>query len=131
MPILTVRVIDVTTGSGVSGAGVYLFIEGGSIEPPVNADISGTTGSDGVAQFDVEGFFRVGIIAKGYESAYDPHTPPEEWKDVWTCWGAVGVARDITYDFPVKYVGLPPSRIPIWLILPFGVGLGAIYLAGK
>ena len=125
MPILTVRVIDVTTGSGVSGADVYLFTEGGAIEPPANADISGTTGSDGVAQFQVEGFFRVGIVAKGYViyDPTDPRAPTEEWKDVWTCWGAVGVARDITYDFPVK-----PAVAPIWLILPFGVGLAAIFL---
>jgi len=107
----TITVTDIETNKGVANAPVYLFIGGGGIVPPENADYSGTTDAYGAAVFDVpQGFYRVGIIAKDYESAHDPHNPPAEWKDVWTCWGAGGTIG--IYDFEVKYVGVTPPPPP-------------------
>jgi len=102
MPILTVTVTDVDMGRGVPRTGVYLFSGGGPVEPPENADLSGTTDATGSVKFTASGFFNVGIIAKGYEAADPNVAPPEAWKDTWTCWGACGVSRDLTYDFQVK-----------------------------
>lgn len=134
MPILTVTVTDIDTGRGVANAGVYLFEGGGGIEPPENAYYSKKTDQSGTARFDVSGFFRVGIAAKGYEiyDPDDPRAPLEEWKDVWTCWGAVGVARDITYDFPVKRVK-PEVNYAIAIGLPLaGLAIvGAAYAHKK
>ena len=113
MPRLTVIVYDEKTKIGVPFAEVHLFEGGGGVEPPEAADYKGYTDSEGKAVFEVYGFFRVGIIARGYESAHEPHIPPGEWKHVWTCWGAVGVARDIDYPFAVRSVA-PPT----WMLIP-------------
>lgn len=90
----------------VPNAKVYLFIEGG-IQPPEQADYTKDT-INGVATFDVPaGFYKVGVIAPGYESAYEPHNPPPEWLNIWTCWGAGGAGYD--YDFAVTPVVNGPT----------------------
>lgn len=110
-PMLTVKVINVETNAGISGAEVYLFEGGGPIESPERATYHAVTDAEGAARFDVYGFFRVGVFAKGYEATEEPHIPPVQWKNTWTCWGAVGVARDITYPFNVKPIGVPPEEV--------------------
>ena len=109
----TITVTDIKTNKGVANALVYLFIGGATISPPENANYTGTTDANGAALFEVpQDFYSVGIIAKNYESAYDPHNPPDEWKDVWTCWGAGGAVG--IYDFAVKYVGSGFSLVELW-----------------
>lgn len=134
MPILTVTVTDIDTGRGVANAGVYLFEGGGGIEPPENAYYSKKTDQSGTARFDVSGFFRVGIAKRGYEAVvpWVSEEVWEPWKDIWTCWGAVGVARDITYDFPVKRVK-PEINYAIAIGLPLaGLAIvGAAYAHKK
>lgn len=114
MPKLTVIVYDEKTKIGVPFAEVYLFKGAGGVEPPEAADYKEYTDLWGKAVFEVSDFFRVGIIARGYEQLEgDPCKPPEEWKHVWTCWGAVGVARDIDYPFKVR-LAVPP----LWMLIP-------------
>ena len=106
MPILTVSVTDVGTGKGVRHAGVYLFKGSLEWQSPENATYSGKTDGNGVAKFTVEvEVYGVGIVAKNYEAAEDAYKPPLEWRHIYACFGAVGVARDIDYPFHVKYVG--------------------------
>jgi len=143
-----ISVTDIQNNRGVADAGVYLFVGGGGIVEPELADYSGKTGADGAVILDVpEDFYRVGIVAPGYESAHDPHTPPEEWKDTWTCWGAGGAGYD--YDFAVKPSAAPPtppgffdqigewwSSLPWWQKTLVLAGSGtaiaaAVYLAKK
>jgi len=94
----------------VANATVYLFIEGG-IQPPEQADYTKKT-INGVATFDVPAaFYKVGVIAPNYKSAYEPHNPPEEWLGVWTCWGAGGAPYD--YDFAVTPV-IADVTLALW-----------------
>ena len=119
MPILTVIVKDVDTSLGVSGANVCLFEGGGGIESPEYAAYSGTTDFDGTVTFDVDGFFRVGVAAEGYEQLEgDPCKPPPEWEDTWSCWGAISVRRDIEYLFEVRRVEKPPKFPTLRLMFP-------------
>jgi len=122
-----ITVTDRETNKGVPNAKVYLFSKGG-IQPPENADYSEVADESGAAHFDVPtGFYHVGIIAIGYESAYDPHNPPDEWKDVWTCWGAGGAGYK--YDFQLKKIpGYEPPEEPKKLNLAI-VGGFAVALA--
>ncbi len=125
-----ISVTDINTGNGVEGAKVCLFIAGGGVEPPENADYTQYTNANGLALFEVPAeFYRVGVFAPGYESAYDPHNPAEEWLGVWTCWGAGGAPYD--YDFAVRYVGVPPTEADVPLILlGAGLAIGDVALIG-
>ena len=112
-PTLIVHVYDVDTEQPVQNAVVAVFSGGGGIEPPENAFATEITDVDGNAVFLISGFYRVGVYAAGYESAYDPHNPPAEWLNVWTCWGAAGVGQVIEYPFAVRNVSaLPDTEQP-------------------
>ncbi len=113
MVLWNITVTNIGSDS-VPDAKVYLFTGGGGIEPAEQAAYTKDT-INGVATFDVPAdFYRVGIIAPGYESAYEPHNPPEEWKAFWTCWGAGGAGHD--YDFAVTPVIEEPDE-PVSLSL--------------
>ena len=128
MVIWNITVTDINTNMGVANASVYLFEGGGGIEPPENASFSATTDANGVATFDVpSAFYRVGIFASGYASAYEPHNPLPEWLDVWTCWGAGGAGHD--YDFAVTPKDIPVSKSAISIALPLVVGAILIFVA--
>jgi len=103
MPKLTVQLYQALTGRGIIGGEVFLFEGAGPVESPEDADYSGRTDFTGAAVFDVSGFFRVGVRAPGRYAADPAQEPPEDWRRVWSAWGAVGVARDITYPFPLKW----------------------------
>jgi len=116
---LTVHVYDAQTNVGIPNLAVYLFEGGGGIESPEKATYSGKTDSMGNAIFDVLGFFRVGISNGRYESATDPHKVPDEWKNIYSAWGACGVARDMDYPFPLTPLEkppVPPTVIDLYLI---------------
>ena len=115
MPKLTVYVYDVATGIGIPGVMVYLWKGPGGIEPPETADYSKPTDSEGKAVFDVYNGFRVSISNGRYEAADPYQAPPEEWKDVYSAIGAVGVVEDVTYPFPlrVRVAVAYPTRISI------------------
>jgi hypothetical protein len=101
----TISVTDVDTNTGVANAKVCLFGGSGSMcQNPEEADHTMMTDGNGEATFDVDGFFIVGIIISGYESAYEPHDPPEDCAYNYAATGAGG-AREDTYDFPVRFVG--------------------------
>lgn len=128
MVLWNITVTDISTSKGVANANVYLFEGGGGVEPPENASFSTTTDVNGVATFDVpEVFYRVGVFASGYESTYEPHNPPEEWKNVWTCWGAGGAGHE--YDFPVKPSAEPGAKSPLLIALPLAVGAVMVFMA--
>ncbi len=117
-----ISVTDIDAGKGVANAKVCLFV-GGGIADSEPADYTQYTGANGVTVFDCPaGFYHVGVFAAGYESAYEPHDPPTEWLDVWTCWGAGGAGHD--YDFAVRYIGEEPPNgngdglIEKWTNLP-------------
>ena len=110
MPKLTVYVYDVATGIGIPGVMVYLWKGPGGIEPPETADYSKPTDSEGKAVFDVYNAFRVSISNGRYEAADPYQAPPEEWKDVYSAIGAVGVVRDVTYPFPLRVIAPPPGK---------------------
>ncbi len=112
MVLWNIMVTNIGSDS-VPDAKVCLFI-GGVIRAPEEADYTQDT-INGVAAFDVPaGFYKVGVVAPGYESAYEPHNPPEEWKDVWTCWGAGGAGYD--YDFAVTPKIISNGGINLWVI---------------
>ncbi len=128
MVLWMITVIDVETQAGVPKAEVYLFSGSGGIEPPENADYKMTANGNGIAVFDVpQTLYRVGIIAKGYETAptQPQHTPSEEWKDTWTSWGTGGAGYD--YPFEVKKIPgyEPPEQKPSKLIIVGGVAAAA------
>lgn len=130
MPILTVIVND-DTGQPVNNASVYLFSGSGGIEPKENAALNGTTGTDGIASFTVSGFYRVGVYISGYIKTDESYTIPEEWKNVWTCWGAAGVgSSDMEFPFTVKYTNqpTPPTSPIIWIVS--GIGIIAVVAMG-
>lgn len=131
-----ISVIEAGTERGVEGATVYLFLGGGGIEAPELANYTGQTNSEGVAILDVpQDFYRVGIVAINYESAYEPHTPPEEWKAFWTCWGAGGAGHD--YPFYVEFIGEEAPPIPLWKVgavaaaIIGGTGIGLVVVRRK
>jgi len=130
MPILTVIVND-DKGQPVNNASIYLFSGAGGIESKENASLNGTTGTDGKASFTVSGFYRVGVYILGYIKTDTSYTIPEEWKNIWTCWGAVGVGEsDIEFPFNVKFTNQPtPSTSPIiWIVA--GIGIIAVVAMG-
>jgi len=105
-----------------------LFEGAGGIEPPKNADYSGVTDPTGKAIFDVSGFFRVAISNGRYEAVHEENKVPEKWKDIYSAWGAVGVLRDITYDFPLKAVAPPPGKWWIAVLAILGTICAGAYL---
>lgn len=103
MPQLTILLHQKLTGRGIALGKVYLFEGGGPIEPPENAHHEQPTDLTGETLFEVEGFFRVGVQIPLRFAAREAEKPVEEWKSVWSAWGAVGVARDITYSIPFEW----------------------------
>lgn len=132
MVVWNITVTNIGSDS-VPHAKVYLFI-GGVIRSPEEADYTQDT-INGVATFDVPAaFYKVGIIAPGYKSAYEPHNPPEEWKDVWTCWGAGGAGHD--YDFAVTPLIPQNGGLNLWmgpLIVSATIAsiIGAVFVAKR
>jgi len=129
MVLWNITVTDITTNMGVANAKVCLLAGGGALcWPPEQADYTAYTDANGLAAIDVTtGFYRVGIIVEGYESAHDPHNPPEGcvW---WTCTGAGGAGSD--YDFAVTPTGVPEpngvAKSPLLVALPLALGAGLI-----
>ena len=103
MPKLTVHLYQKLTKRGIVLGEVYLFKDGGPIEAPENADYRKSPSLDGTAVFEVLGFFRVGVKVPLRFAADPVMEPIEEWKTVWSAWGAVGVARDIVVNIPLKW----------------------------
>lgn len=108
---LTMEITDARTGEGIEGAYVYVFLGGGSVQPPENGTFIGATDASGRVSSDLGGFYCVGVIAENYVAASAPHIPLEEWKTVWSAWGACGVARDITY--PIEFVAGDGPVVPV------------------
>lgn len=127
MPVLTI-IVKNDKGQPVNNASIYLFEGAGGIEPKENASFNGVTGVDGKKTFEISGFYRVGIYISGYVTTDSTHTVPDEWKNIWTCWGAVGVGdSNMEYPFNVKLINQPTSPI-IWVVA--GVGIIAIVAMG-
>lgn len=129
MAILTIIARNIETEKGISGIKVYLFEGGGGYELPSTATYTGTTNSSGIAQFEVSGFFRVGLSNKYYEAAISSHAVLPEWKDVYSSWGAAGVLRDMEYVFPTKVIAKPPiprNTLAIVLITVTGIVVAGI-----
>jgi len=129
MPTLTIIVND-DKGQPVNNASVYLFAGSGGIDRKENAALNSNTGIDGKASFTVSGFYRVGIYISGYVKTDISYTIPDEWKNVWTCWGAVGVgSSDIEFPFEVAKTSNTNSSNPIiWVVA--GVGIIAVITMG-
>lgn len=113
---LTVVVED-EMNNGIPGAEVYYFDGGGWIEPPTNGTLIGVTDSSGSVSIALDGFYRIGIIKTGYVcSLVQPQqSPPSEWADVWTAWGACGVNFDLIYPFVLVEGNVPvvPDPVPM------------------
>ena len=128
MVLWNITVTNINTNKGVPNAKVCLFTEGG-IAPPEQANYTGYTDTNGVATFDVPAaFYHVGVFASGYDSAYEPHNPPPEWLDVWTCWGAGGTGDN--YDFAVTPTAGPNgTKSPLLIALPIMIGTAILLIA--
>jgi hypothetical protein len=127
MPVLTI-IVNNDKGQPVNNASIYLFEGAGGIETKENAVFNGATGADGKKAFEVSGFYRVGIYIKDYITTDSTHTVPDEWKNIWTCWGAAGVgSNDMDYQFNVKLINQPTSPI-IWVVA--GIGIIAVVAMG-
>ncbi len=112
MVLWNIKVTDITTNRGVANAKVSLIAGGGALcFPSAQAEYTQYTNTNGIATFNIpSGFYRVGILASGYESAHAPHTPAYGCE--WTCHGAGGARDGDTYNFPVKPTVAPPPRPP-------------------
>jgi hypothetical protein len=123
-----IRIVDVNTSLGVSGADVYLFEGGGGVEPVANAVAHSVTDNDGYVNFQVTGFYRVGVIKDGYVAGYSVYAPfgidsdGNLWSETWTCWGAGGASAFYT----IHVMSIEPVK-PVWnpvnLVTLSGVGL--------
>lgn len=101
----TIRIVD-SDGAPIEGANVYLFEGGGGTEVKEAADYSFESDSDGyVSLVGLTGFYRVGVIKNGYESAESTHVPFGEWVNVYSAWGAAGITSNMLYTIRLKYTG--------------------------
>jgi 5-hydroxyisourate hydrolase-like protein (transthyretin family) len=127
--VLTVKVYNQKTGSPIQGLKVYLFAGSGGIEPPENASYTGVTGSNGNAVFTIpSGFYRVLVSSDGGRyAAADPNmTVPDQWKNTYAAYSAVGVPPETTLDIPITETGYPPTPKPS--IVSYIISLASIIL---
>lgn len=147
----TIRIVD-SDGAPIEGANVYLFEGGGGVEAKDGADYSFESDSDGyVSLVGVTGFYRVGVIKNGYESAESTQVPFGEWVNVYSAWGAAGITSNMLYTIRLEYTGVniaepgeptatptPPAELddvekPLWgrifnYVTLSGIGLIALGL---
>jgi len=111
LPTLTIRIYDVNTGRGIPNKHVYLFPDVGGIEPPENAQYVGVTDQNGIWRIDnIYGFYRVTVENSGWVAVEGADEPSEEWRSVYSAFGAVGVTRDITYSIGLQRVVVVPAK---------------------
>lgn len=100
-----IRIVD-SDGTPIEGANVYLFEGGGGVEAKDGADYSFESDSDGyVSLVGLTGFYRVGVIKNGYESAESTQVPFGEWVNVYSAWGAAGITSNMLYTIQLEYTG--------------------------
>lgn len=100
-----IKIVD-ANGTPISGAYVFLFEGGGGVEAKEAAVYSFTTGADGVADLSgITGFYRVGVIKNGYNSAESTQVPFGEWVNVYSAWGAAGLSNNMVYTIRLINTG--------------------------
>jgi hypothetical protein len=125
----TAKVFNQKTGSPIQGLKVYLFAGGGGIEPPEKATYTGVTGSNGNAVFTIpSGFYRVLVSSDGgrYVTTDPNMTVPDQWKDTYAAYGALGFPQITTLDIPLTETGYPPTPKPS--IVSYIISLASIIL---